>query len=90
MARNVLVTRGIRGLESRYLKNIHKDTPIYLDHELNDDGEMRGTEFARILSKKGYRKIFFTTSHQPDYFQEMNYISDIIGKFPPWGTKNDS
>ncbi|MFA6434508.1 MAG: ATP-binding protein [Elusimicrobiales bacterium] len=62
-----------------------KETPIYLDSELDDDEEngVKGENIAQDLRNKGYVDITLETGHMPEKFAHLPWLK-VIDKTPPW------
>lgn len=58
-----------------------KDTPIYLDSELNED--KKGEDIALELSKLGFMNLNLCTGHSPDQFKDMTWLNSVQGKSYP-------
>ena len=59
-----------------------KNTPIYIDSELDDD--TRGEIVAKTLFDLGFSEIHLSTGHPSSLFQNMPWIKSIINKTPPF------
>jgi len=62
-----------------------KETPVYLDSELDDDEEngVKGENIAQDLHSKGYTNITLETGHMPEDFVHLPWLK-VIDKTPPW------
>ena len=62
-----------------------KETPIYLDSELDDDEEngVKGENIAVDLHNKGYTNITLETGYMPEKFAHLPWLK-VIDKTPPW------
>lgn len=58
------------------------NTPFYIDYELQDG--LKGEVCAQKLYELGYREIYLTTGHPPEYFSEMPWIKKVLGKETPF------
>ena len=64
------------------LKNISKDTAIYLDLELGC--EETGLDVAEKLFEQGYKDIFLATGSEEMSLGQLDSVKDIVGKQVPW------
>ena len=65
----------------KHIDLIDKNTPIYLDFNLDKD---RGDEIAKDLYNKGYKKLYITTGYDLSKTDKSPWITGIIGKEPPF------
>ena len=62
-------------------KNLHKDTPVYIDSDLGNN--IRGEDIAIELRDKGFTYITMATGHGPEKFAHLPWLK-VTGKEPPW------
>ena len=62
----------------------NKDTPIYIDVELNDG--IRGENISKELHDLGFTEIYLATGHSVNDFDKskLHWIKDIVGKHTPF------
>jgi len=58
------------------------DTIIYIDADLGNN--IKGELYAKDLYAQGFTEIYLATAHQPDYFGNMPWIKSVVGKEPPF------
>lgn len=61
-------------------EGIQKDCYLFIDSSL-DEG-VRGELEAKKIFEMGFENIFISTGYSKEYFSEMSWIKDIIGKNP--------
>ncbi len=66
----------------RGAKELDKDTTIYIDSNLADG--IKGEEYAKTLSERGYTNIILCTGHPAESFSGMPWLSAVVGKDAPW------
>ncbi|MBF0104292.1 MAG: hypothetical protein HQM16_03085 [Deltaproteobacteria bacterium] len=59
-----------------------KDTPVYIDSSLGDG--VKGEAVAKAIYALGFKKIYLATGYKKDHFGEMPWITDVVGKAPPF------
>ena len=62
-------------------KNLHKDTPVYIDSDLGNN--IKGEDIAIELRDKGFTCITMATGHGADKFAHLPWLK-VTGKEPPW------
>lgn len=67
---------------NRDSKKLLKDTPIYIDSDL-DEG-IKGELFAKELYKEGFTNIHISTGYPQNQFKNIPWIKSVIGKEPPF------
>ncbi|MEI7482145.1 MAG: HAMP domain-containing sensor histidine kinase [Elusimicrobiota bacterium] len=66
------------------IEEFPKETPIYLDSELDDEEDgVKGENIAQDLHNKGYNNITLETGHMPEDFAHLPWLK-VIDKTPPW------
>jgi len=66
------------------IEEFPKETPIYLDSELDDEDDgVKGENIAQDLHNKGYANITLETGHMPEDFAHLPWLK-VIDKTPPW------
>jgi signal transduction histidine kinase len=66
-----------------HLHKINKDTPFYIDSCLGET-EIPGQDLAKSLYEKGHQNLYLSTGYEKEHFDDMPWITDVIGKTPPW------
>lgn len=61
---------------------LDKRTVVYVDSNLADG--LKGEEYARVLSGRGFARIILCTGHPAESFRGMSWISEVVGKDAPW------
>ena len=64
------------------LNQFNLDTPVFIDSDLNDI--VKGQDFAKELSERGFANIYLATGYRTADFGEMPWIKAIVGKEPPF------
>ncbi|MBF0106834.1 MAG: hypothetical protein HQM16_16095 [Deltaproteobacteria bacterium] len=59
-----------------------RDTPVYIDSSLGAD--VRGEEVSKDIYALGFKTIYLATGYKKDHFGEMPWITDVVGKTPPF------
>lgn len=62
------------------LPSIPKDTPIYIDSNLNDD--IKGEDFAKELYDQGYKELYLASGYPKEHFKDLPWIKEFVGKEP--------
>ena len=63
------------------IKDLPKDTPIYIDSELGND--IKGEDIAKDLYGRGFSNLTMATGHGPEKFAHLPWLK-VTGKEPPW------
>ncbi len=63
------------------IKDLPKDTPIYIDSELGND--VKGEDIAKDLHGRGFSNLTMATGHGPEKFTHLPWLK-VTGKEPPW------
>lgn len=63
------------------LRDLPKDTAIYIDSDLQEGA--KGEETAAALREAGYTDITMATGHPPEKFAALPWLK-VAGKEPPW------
>ncbi len=79
LGKNVVTFNRMRDLLA-VIHQYKKDTPIYIDANLND--KITGQAFAKELHEKGYHNLFLATGYAASDFGDMPWIKKIVGKNP--------
>lgn len=66
----------------KILPSLPKTTAIYIDSNLGEavDGEI----FAKELYEQGMLELYLASGHPQEYFGELPWIKDFVGKEPPF------
>lgn len=63
------------------LAAIDKETPIYIDSDLQED--QKGEEVAKCVFEQGYKNIYLSTGYQSKKSVKLPWIKEVVGKEPP-------
>lgn len=63
-------------------KDIDKDIPIYIDHQLGNSSPT-GDIVAKKLNELGFKKLYLATG-LPEGFESLTFLAGVTGKEPPW------
>ncbi|MGB0454252.1 MAG: sensor histidine kinase [Bacteriovoracaceae bacterium] len=66
----------------KFLPEIQKFTPIYIDSNLGED--IKGEDLALELHDQGFSEIFLATGYDPSNYEGCHYLKGVIGKTPPF------
>jgi hypothetical protein len=50
---------------------------------------VKGEEIAKDIHDKGFEEIYLCTGYPADYFPDMPWIKEIVGKTPPFFNGNN-
>ncbi len=64
------------------VEEIDRGTPVYVDAELA--GGVKGSLESRRIRDKGFAEVYLATGHDPAAFADLEYLSGVVGKEPPW------
>jgi signal transduction histidine kinase len=64
------------------MDNYNKNTPIYIDSNLNDC--MSGQVFAKELYHGGFTNLYLATGYNIADFDDISHIKSVVGKEPPF------
>lgn len=82
-----IVTFPNKNMLMQHIELFDKETPIYLDLDLNNDS---GDEVAKNIYNFGYKKLYITTGYDLTRIRKSPWILDIIDKEPPFSKCNKS
>ena len=82
--KNILTCNKTDDLEM-VLENIDPATPIYIDSELG--GKIKGEQYAESLFHRGFTALYLATGHRSEYFGPLPWIKGIVGKEPPFDSR---
>ncbi|MBF0104824.1 MAG: HAMP domain-containing histidine kinase [Deltaproteobacteria bacterium] len=64
------------------IDTIDRATPLYVDSCIGD--AIKGEEIAKDFRERGFSHIYLATGFKKDDFGEMPWITDVVGKTPPY------
>jgi CheY-like chemotaxis protein len=76
----LLVSSASEFLEK--IDQIDPSTPLYIDSHLGE--EVKGEDFARDLSTRGFAEIYLATGYRAESFGALPGIKAVVGKDPPF------
>lgn len=79
-----IVTFNNKNALMECIERYEKSTPIYLDLNLDNDN---GNDVAEELHILGYRNLYLTTGYDASKIVKSPWITEIIGKEPPFSKK---
>ncbi|MBF0104293.1 MAG: hypothetical protein HQM16_03090 [Deltaproteobacteria bacterium] len=59
-----------------------RDTPVYIDSSLG--GDVKGEDVSKDIYALGFKTSYLATGFKKDHFPEMPWITDVVGKRPPF------
>lgn len=80
--KNILSYHSVEML-MRDIDTFPNTIPFYIDSSLGQN-QLRGEEVAQILFNLGYKNLFISTGYDKEYFKDMPWIKDVIGKRAPF------
>lgn len=64
------------------VEEIDRGTPVYVDAELA--GGVKGSLESRRIRQQGFAEVYLATGHDPETFADLDHLSGVVGKEPPW------
>jgi hypothetical protein len=62
---------------------VPRTASIYLDVEF-PGSRIRLEKFGQDLQKSGFRRIYLATGHRKETFLRWKWVTEVVGKEPPW------
>lgn len=78
-----IITFNNTNVLMKHIGLIDKNTPIYLDFNLDKD-YISDKKATKELYNKGYKKLYITTGYDLSNIPKSPWITEIIGKKPPF------
>lgn len=64
------------------INQVDRDTWVYIDSDLGE--EISGEVYAKNFYDSGFKNIILTTGYDSSQFESLPWITNIVGKSPPW------
>ena len=78
--KHILTFNNLESFE-KVIQYIDLKTPIYIDSDLGC--KIKGEQYAESLFHRGFKDLYLSTGHMPEYFGDLPWIRAIVGKEPP-------